>query len=123
MPRILPVCTESTSCERFRQAFQSHTELEVYGGMKNRADPITKATAVQPNLIVLQMASDPHSDFEAAEKLKRLLPLVPMFLVTSELTMAAEKDGLARGIDAVLRREGHFTSLVMMPAPYAASND
>jgi hypothetical protein len=31
MPRILLACAESILCERLRQAFQSHTEFEVYG--------------------------------------------------------------------------------------------
>ena len=113
MPRILRACTESILCERLRQAFQSHTEFEVYGGMKNGADTIAKATEVHPDLVALQMASGPHSDFDTAEKLKRLLPRVPLFLVTPELTMAAEKEALHRGIDAVFRSEDDFTSLVM----------
>jgi len=95
MPRILLACAESILCERL----QSHTEFEVYGGMKNAADTIAKATEVHPDLVVLQMASGPHSDFDTAEKLKRLLPRVPLFLVTPELTMAAEKEALHRGID------------------------
>ncbi len=113
MPRILLVCTESILCQRLRQAFQSHTGFEVYGGMKNGADTIAKATEVRPDLVVLQMASGPHRDFDTAEELKRLLPRVLLFLVTPELTMAAEKEALHRGIDAVFRSEDEFTSLVM----------
>jgi chemotaxis response regulator CheB len=83
LPRVLLVCTENVLCERLRQAFQSHTEFEIHGGVKNGADMLAKATEVRPDLVVLQMASNLPAGLDTAEKLKRTLPHVPLFLFRS----------------------------------------
>jgi hypothetical protein len=46
-----------------------------------------------------EMAGDPQCGFETAKKLKLILPRVPLFLVTPEHTMAAEKEAVHRGIE------------------------
>jgi hypothetical protein len=56
------------------------------------------------------MAGDPQCGLETAEKLKLILPRVPLFLVTPEHTMAGEKEALHRGTDA---GDDDFSSLVM----------
>ena len=101
MPRVVLVCTDNVVCDGLRQAFQFHTEFEIHGGAKNSADTIAKATELCPDLVVLEMASDSHGGFDTAERLKRILPGVPLFLVTQEHTMAAEREALHNGIDAV----------------------
>lgn len=42
-----------------------------------------KATEVRPDLVVLEMASDLPAGLDTAEKLKRTLPHVPLFLFRS----------------------------------------
>jgi hypothetical protein len=59
------------------------------------------------------MAGDPQCGLETAEKLKLILPRVPLFLVTPEHTMAAEKEALHRGTDAAFTSDDDFSSLVM----------
>jgi hypothetical protein len=41
------------------------------------------------------------------------MPEVPVFLVTEQPTVEAEKEALSRGIDAVFEKDHDFTSLVM----------
>jgi hypothetical protein len=74
---------------------------------------LAKATEVRPDLVVLEMASDLPAGLDTAEKLKRTLPHVPLFLVTPEHTMAWEKEALHRGIDAVFKSDDGLTSVVM----------
>jgi DNA-binding NarL/FixJ family response regulator len=76
MPRVVRVCTESVLCERLRQAFQSHAEFEICGGVKKGAGTLKKAIEPHPDLVVLEMAGDPQYGFETAQKLKLILPRV-----------------------------------------------
>jgi DNA-binding NarL/FixJ family response regulator len=52
MPRVLLVGTESVLCERLRQAFQSHAEFEICGGVKTGAGTLKKAIEPRPDLVV-----------------------------------------------------------------------
>jgi hypothetical protein len=59
------------------------------------------------------MAGDPQCGLETAEKLRFILRRVLLFLGTPVHTMAAEKEALHRGIDAVFTSDDDFSSLVM----------
>jgi DNA-binding NarL/FixJ family response regulator len=88
------------------------TEFEIHSGLKNGTDAVAKAMELRPDLVIVEAASNPHAGLDTAEKLKRSLPRVPLFLVTQEHSMAAEREALHRGIDAVFKSDD-LTSLVM----------
>lgn len=113
MPRVLLLCTEDDLCERLRQAFQSHIEFEIHGGVKNGASMLAKAKELLPDLVVMETAGNPRAGLDTAEEFKRILPRVPLFLVTPGHRMIAEKEALHRGVDAVFRSDDDPTSLVM----------
>ena len=113
MPRVLLVCTESVLCERLRTAFRPHREFEIYGGVKNGVGTFEQVSEIHPDLVILQMADGPNGGFEMAERLKRILARVPLFLVTQEHSMSVEKEAFLRGIDAVFKNDYDLTSLVM----------
>ena len=45
--------------------------------------------------------------------LKRVIPEIPLFLVTEAHSVQTEKEALCRGIDAVFEKEDDLTAFVM----------
>jgi DNA-binding NarL/FixJ family response regulator len=74
MPRVVVVCTDNASCEGLRHAFQSHSEFEIVGGIKDDTDTISKASEARPDLVVLEIAGDPKDGLNTAEKLQCICP-------------------------------------------------
>lgn len=88
---------------------ECHKDLEVCGEATDGVDVIEKAKELRPDLIVLDLSMPRMNGLEAASKLKRIMPQVPIIL----FTMYKEQLGnSAVGVDAVLSKPDGMTGLV-----------
>jgi two-component system chemotaxis response regulator CheY len=79
----------------------------VCGEAENGADGIVKAQQLHPDLIVPLM-----DGIEAARVLKRLMPAIPIAMVTTFVDPYIEKGALAAGLDAFLDKSDSATTLI-----------
>ena len=88
---------------------ECHKGLEVCGEATDGVDVIEKAKELRPDLIVLDLSMPRMNGLEAASKLKRIMPQVPIIL----FTMYKEQLGNSPvGVDAVLAKPDGMTGLV-----------
>jgi DNA-binding NarL/FixJ family response regulator len=113
MPRVLIAFTYPRFFEQLRKAFESERDFAVFGDAKNGVEAITRWLKLYPNLVILQTELPLESVFEAAKALKRVLPEIPLFLITEKYDAREEKEALSHGIDAVFEKNDEFKSIVM----------
>ena len=75
-------------------------------------DALKEAMKTLPHLVVVEMEALPGDGLRIAEALKRIMPEVPLFLVTSRNDADAEKEALSRGIDAVFDKRSDFAAIM-----------
>jgi DNA-binding NarL/FixJ family response regulator len=114
--------------------------VEVCGEAENGKEAIEKATTLEPDLIILDITMPVLSGFEAAREIRKLLPQVPILILSmhesSQLIEEAKKIGvrgyvtktqvggtLLQAVDALLRKETFFPErgAVVHGAPSAPS--
>jgi CheY-like chemotaxis protein len=112
-----------------RQLIESNPNWEICGEAADGAEAVELAKKLEPDLVVLDLSMPIMNGLQAAERIGRLLPNIPMLLCTmystADLTQHAKNTGisglvwksqcidggLAKGIETLLRREEFF------PAP------
>jgi len=103
---------------------EQHLDWRVCADAVDGADAIAKAQHFKPDVIVLDFFMPGMTGVEAACTLKRLLPSVPILIVTLEITAqlveqaksvgimgAVQKSDtheMIRGVEALLRKETFF---------------
>jgi len=112
MPRVFLTCHDPAFSQRLRMSFEVELGFEVCGDEKDEVEAIEKVTTVNPDLVVLEIDSSGENSILFAEAFKLTLPEVPLFLVTAQNTMQAEKDALTRGVDAVFEKEDYVSLLL-----------
>lgn len=112
MPTILIVDDHAVVRTAVRALFESCFESIVCGEAENGADAIVRARELEPDLIVLDVSMPVMNGFEAAEILHRILPAVPVFLLTAHYMEATVQAALRIGIRAVFSKHHDLAPLV-----------
>jgi two-component system, NarL family, response regulator EvgA len=68
------------------------------------AEAVQKVLALQPDLVVLDLAMPVMNGLEAARKLKILIPSLPLLMLTNYLGSMVEQEARAAGITAVVSK-------------------
>lgn len=68
------------------------------------AEGVQKAQAEKPDLIILDLSMPVMNGLEAAQKLKFLLPHVPLLMFTNNAGGVMEKEARSAGISAVVSK-------------------
>jgi DNA-binding NarL/FixJ family response regulator len=110
--RIFLTCNDAGFCEELRRSLHSEPDFIVCGETKNDMGALKEAMKTLPHLVVMEMEALPGDGLRIAEALKRIMPEVPLFLVTSRNDADAEKEALSRGIDAVFDKESDFAAIM-----------
>ena len=91
---------------------KQRTDLEVCGEAANGVQAVKNASALRPDLVLLDLAMPEMNGAEAASVLKGMMPDVPILL----FTMYSENIGRyltsAIGVDAVLSKPDGMTALL-----------
>jgi YesN/AraC family two-component response regulator len=65
------------------EVFKREADLEVCGEAENGKEVIAKALELHPDLIVLDLSMPIMNGLDAARKLKRLMPTVPLIMYSA----------------------------------------
>jgi DNA-binding NarL/FixJ family response regulator len=111
MIRVFLVCDEVAFCEKLRAFFNSQDDFQVCGKTAQSTAAIQKANKLLPDLAVLVV--DGVHNLKIADDFKRLMPHLPLFLMTTVPSVEIEKKALAHGVDVVFSVEDDFATLAL----------
>jgi DNA-binding NarL/FixJ family response regulator len=121
MHRILVVDDHT----RIRNAICSllrNSDFEVCGEAVNGRDAIDKAKQLHPDLILLDLSMPIMNGLDAARELTRIMPDVPLLMVTNHAMALPESEARKVGIRLVLSKENSYQNLVRCTREILASN-
>ena len=95
---ILIVDDSALIRRHLREILEGQHGLTVCGEAKNGLDGIKKAKRLHPHLIVLDLSMPIMDGLEAARKLKRLMPAVPLIMFTNHASASLAEAALEAGI-------------------------
>jgi DNA-binding NarL/FixJ family response regulator len=94
-----------------RDFLERETGFEVCGEAVDGYDAVQKAQELKPDLIILDMSMPRMTGMAAASALKKMLPQIPILLLTSYQAALKGFDVRAVGIDAVVPKGGQMSLL------------
>lgn len=86
-------------------------DWSVCGEAENGREGIDKALLLSPDLILMDLSMPVMNGFQAAHELRRLLPQVPILMLTTFSGAYVEAEALASGIKAVRSKSSGFDCL------------
>lgn len=122
--RILIADDSGTVRHSLHGLLEQHLDWKVCADAIDGADAIAKAQQFNPDVIVLDFFMPVMTGVEAAQILKRILPSIPILIVTLEITaqlveqaksvgirgavQKSDTSEVLKGIEALLRQETFF---------------
>jgi DNA-binding NarL/FixJ family response regulator len=123
--RILIADDDAAIRRLIRRLIESHSDWQVCGEACDGGDTVGKATELNPDVIVIDLAMPQMNGLQAAREISKSLPDTPMLLLTvqqvsKELTREAAHAGftgavskntgseVVRAIEILLRHENFF---------------
>ena len=95
-------------CEIFR-----HTDdFEVCGVAGDGREAVEKAQQLWPDLILTDLSMPVMNGLEECRALKKIMPGVPVIIVTAHLDPFVEKEALSAGASAVISKSEQITTLI-----------
>lgn len=130
--RILIADDSRTVRHSLHGLLEQHRDWKVCAHAVDGADAVAKAQQFKPDVIVLDFFMPGMTGVEAARILKRVLPSIPILIVTLEITtqlveeaktvgirgavQKSDMEAMVRGVEAVLRQETFFNGNVKSQA-------
>jgi DNA-binding NarL/FixJ family response regulator len=113
VPKYLLIVDDSPVMRKMlRQTFERQEGWEVCGEAADGRQGIEKAQLLKPDLIVLDLAMPVMNGLEAARELTRLLPWVPLLMLTSYETAHLKREALSAGVRSVMSKSESIGALV-----------
>src|ERR1700719_541936 len=112
LPSVLIVDDHSAIRRALRAAFEHQPGFTVCGEAENGLDAIAKAKMLAPDLIVLDLRMPEMHGLQTARALRKLMPDVPLMMLTCYSSSAAEREALACGVTAVFSKPDGMQNLI-----------
>src|ERR1700674_1465195 len=91
--------------------FKCESDFEVCGEAVNGREAVAKAQELRPDLIVLDLSMPVMNGFDAARKLKRLMPTVPLIMYSAFGDGFVEQQARLVGISELISKSQSPTIL------------
>jgi CheY-like chemotaxis protein len=111
MPNGLLIVDDNTNIRYLIRTFLESMGYTVCGEAVDGVDALEKATALQPDLILLDMLMPRMNGIEAAAALKRSQPRVPIILFSMNVDGIGKSVAAAVGVDLVLSKTDGISKL------------
>jgi DNA-binding NarL/FixJ family response regulator len=95
-------------CEIFRHA----DDFEVCGEAGDGREAIEKAQQLNPDLVLTDLSMPIMNGIEECRALKKIMPAVPVIIVTAHLDPSVEKEALSAGASAVISKSEQIATLL-----------
>jgi DNA-binding NarL/FixJ family response regulator len=107
--RVFLVCDDHFFCNRVRDFLNHQDDFQVCGETKLDVTSLQVARKSLPDVGIL-VVGDTH-DLGFADVVKRVMPDLPLFLMTRTLNLEIEKKALSHGVDAVFSADDDLMAL------------
>ena len=111
MPTVLIVDDHVGVRNAIRIAFESVRGLVVCEAV-NGHDAVEKARQLRPDAVILDFSMPVLNGLQAARILKKLMPAVPLFMLTALYSSQLNSEARAAGISSVYAKGGDLSALV-----------
>ncbi len=89
---------------------ETHGGWTVCGEAENGREGVDQALLLNPDLILMDLSMPVMNGFQASRQLKRLLPQIPILMLTTFSSTFLETEALASGIKAVRSKSAGLES-------------
>jgi DNA-binding NarL/FixJ family response regulator len=105
MSKHILIVDDSETCRKVTRLFlESQLGLDVCGEAVDGVDAVEKARALNPDLVVLDLAMPRMNGVEAASELRAMMPKVPIVLFTMYDDTVSRALALSAGANLVLSK-------------------
>ena len=111
MIRVFLVCDDLAFCEKLHKFFNQQDNFQVCGKTLSTKAAVRKADKLLADVAVL-VVNGVH-DFRIADDFKKTMPGLPLFLMTTTLSVEIEKKALSHGVDAVFSVDDELITLAL----------
>jgi len=101
-----------------RHLIETHEGWDVCAEAEDGVQAVNRAMQLKPDLIILDLAMPELNGFEAARQISRVLPEVPILMLTLYASPQVEKEAEKAGIQQVISKS---TAYMLVPAIEEAS--
>jgi DNA-binding NarL/FixJ family response regulator len=112
MKSILIVDDSFAVRQSLRTLLERHADWKVCGEGENGREGVDKAQKLHPDLIILDLSMPIMNGLEAALQLKRLMPAVPLLMLTTFDASQISGAAASAGISTVKEKSGSPGDLV-----------
>jgi len=109
--RIFLISGDPAFCDKLSKFLQTQSDIASCYTARNGLTAVVTAAKCPPDLILLEADALPGA-LKTADALKRTLPKLPVFLITTGDIAQAEKIAWSHGVSAVFQKEEDFSSLI-----------
>jgi DNA-binding NarL/FixJ family response regulator len=111
MIRVFLVCDDPGFGEKLRSFFDLQDNFHVCGKTAPSVAALQNAHKLLPDVAIV-VAHDAH-DFKIADHFKKLMPRLPLFLMTATPSVETEKKALSHGVQAVFSVDDDLMTLAL----------
>ena len=112
MPTVLIVDDDNAFRKELRKLFDDGSGFDACVEAENGAAAMDQIKRLLPNLAVVGFFLPDTSGLELAQKLKGIIPGLPIFLLAPDYSVNIEKNALIGGITAVFSKHDDLATLV-----------
>lgn len=110
--RVLLVEDHELVGESIRRALDAEADLEVVGSEATVESGVRAASALRPDIVVMDYRLPDGTGAEATARIKVLVPSAQVVMLTGAATVATLADALQAGCAGFVSKEGRFDELV-----------
>ncbi len=112
MPSVLLVDGDKAFRKQLRALFDNGAGFETCVETTNGLEALKKTERLLPSLVILSFSLPGMNGLEVARKLRAISPEMPIFMLTTDYCVKAEKEALSYGITAVFSKLDDLPALV-----------
>jgi DNA-binding NarL/FixJ family response regulator len=104
MPTILVVVSDIEIRRSLRTAFAADRRFAFCAEVENPFQAFEEAEQAQPSLVIVDLAITLENTLLLTQRLREIVPQVPIFMITNHYNCRVEKRALSGGITAMFSR-------------------
>ena len=112
MPMVLLVDDEDVFRKNLRALFENDGGFDAFVEARNGNEALAEIRRLSIDLAVVASSLPDMDGFELAQKLRTIIPELPIFVMTSDYSVSIEKAALSSGIRAVFSKLDDLATLV-----------
>jgi DNA-binding NarL/FixJ family response regulator len=94
------------------ELFTREGDFQVCAEAENGRDALSKAQALQPDLVVTDLSMPQMNGLEETRALRKLMPTLPVILYSAHIDLYVTKEALAAGASGVVPKSDVVAALI-----------